>query len=59
MRKTNRARIAAPEDGATIVEIANATDWLNHSIRGLISGTVSKKMGLAVESSKPEVNERN
>jgi Protein of unknown function (DUF3489) len=43
---------------ATIAEIANATNWQNHTIRGLISGTVTKKMGLSVESVKSETGER-
>jgi hypothetical protein len=44
--------------GATLAEIAKATDWQNHSIRGFISGTLGKKMGLTVEASKNDAGER-
>jgi hypothetical protein len=44
--------------GATMAEIAKATDWQNHSIRGFISGNLTKKMGLTVESTKNEAGER-
>lgn len=46
------------KDGATMGEIAKATDWQNHSIRGFISGTVAKRMGLVIESSKNASGER-
>jgi hypothetical protein len=46
------------KEGATTAEIAKATNWQNHTIRGFISGTVSKKMGLTVESAKNDAGER-
>jgi hypothetical protein len=44
--------------GATAKELMKATGWQPHSIRGFLSGTVSKKMGLAVTSTKGEDGER-
>jgi hypothetical protein len=45
-------------DGASIREIADATQWMPHSIRGFISGGLGKKMGLSVESFKRADGER-
>ena len=39
-------------DGATLAELMRATGWLAHSVRGFLSGTIRKKMGLTVISSK-------
>jgi hypothetical protein len=44
--------------GATLNEIMKATDWQAHSVRGFISGTLTKDMGLKVVSSKRESGER-
>ncbi len=38
--------------GATIEEIVAATGWQPHSVRGAISGTLKKKLGLAVTSER-------
>jgi hypothetical protein len=45
-------------DGATLKEIMKATGWHAHSVRGFISGTLGKKMGLKIESTKREDGER-
>ena len=52
---TKQARIIAllqrPE-GASIREIVEATGWQPHSARGMISGALKKKLGLAIISGK-------
>ena len=42
------------KEGATIAEAVKATGWQPHSIRGAISGTLKRKLGLAVTSDKVE-----
>ncbi|PXW66231.1 uncharacterized protein DUF3489 [Loktanella sp. PT4BL] len=54
---TKQAQIIAllqrPE-GASVAEIVAVTGWLAHSVRGLISGSLKKKLGLPVSSAKVE-----
>ena len=45
-------------EGATTKELLKATGWQPHSLRGFISGTLGKKMGLTVESAKADNGER-
>jgi hypothetical protein len=44
--------------GATSKELMKASGWLPHSVRGFLSGMVSKKMGLTVISTKGVDGER-
>ena len=45
--------------GVTAQELMKATGWQPHSVRGFLSGTVGKKMGLTVTSTKSEDGERS
>jgi hypothetical protein len=45
--------------GVTSKELQRASGWQPHSVRGFLSGTVGKKMGLTVVSTKGEDGERN
>jgi hypothetical protein len=40
--------------GATVEEVAHATGWRRHTVRGVFSGTLNKKLGLRLASAKEE-----
>jgi len=54
---TKQAKIIAmlqrPE-GATVAEMVEATGWLAHTVRGSISGSLKKKLGLPIAAQKVE-----
>ena len=45
-------------EGATIAEIADATGWRSHTIRGAMSGSLKKRLGLTITSEKIEYRGR-
>src|SRR5437868_5783708 len=47
------AMLRRPE-GATIDEVASATGWQRHTVRGVFSGTLKKKLGLTLTSTQEE-----
>jgi uncharacterized protein DUF3489 len=44
--------------GAALKELTKATGWQAHSVRGFLSGVLTKKMGLKVRSVKGASGER-
>jgi len=56
-RSSKQAEIIAllrrPE-GATVAELAAATDWQPHTVRGVFSGILKKKLRLTFSSERDE-----
>ena len=44
--------------GASIPELAKATNWQAHSVRGFLSGTLKKRHGLAIGSTCDDGKDR-
>jgi hypothetical protein len=45
---------AAARRGGNVDEVASATGWQRHTVRGVFSGTLKKKLGLTLASAKEE-----
>ena len=55
-RLTKQERVLtllSQSEGASIEEMMQATDWQQHSVRGFLAGTVKRKLGFPLTSSKP------
>ena len=46
--------IAMLKAGATVEEIAAATSWQQHTVRGAMAGALKRRLGLAITSDKVE-----
>ena len=60
-RGTKTAKILAllkRASGASLQQLRKATGWQAHSVRGFLSGTLKKKMGLRVASNKLQGGQR-
>ena len=57
-KKAEVLAMLARKGGCTLAEIMKATDWQAHTVRGFVSGTLGKKMGLTVTSAKNADGER-
>lgn len=44
--------------GASIAELSEATGWQTHSVRGFLSGTLRKKLGLTLISAREDGGRR-
>lgn len=56
-RQSKQAAVIAllrRSEGVTIGEVVSATGWQPHTVRGLFSGTLKKKLGLALNSAPEE-----
>ena len=45
-------------EGATIAQVMEATGWQQHTVRGTLAGTLKKRLGLTIESSKQAGGQR-
>jgi hypothetical protein len=49
-KQSRLINLMSSANGATIADLAKATGWQPHSVRGVISGVLRKKLNLKVEN---------
>ena len=57
-KTTQMVELLRRNGGATLDELVAFTGWKANSVRGFLSGTIGKKMGLKLESTKGEDGKR-
>ena len=57
-KKAEVIDLARRSQGVTLAEIMELTGWQAHTVRGFISGTLIKKLGLKIESFRSKEKER-
>ena len=57
-KTANLVELLSKKQGASLARLQRAGRWQAHSVRGFLSGTVGKKLGLTVISTKVEDGER-
>ena len=51
-------KLLSRNEGATIAQMMDQTGWQQHTVRGTLAGALKKRLGLTIESDKPEGKER-
>jgi hypothetical protein len=53
-KQTIMIKLLKRPNGATIDEMAKATGWQRHSVRGVMSGVLKKRLELSIASAKED-----
>jgi hypothetical protein len=57
-KKAKVLALLGRKEGASLEQMMKATGWQAHSVRGFLSGSLGKKMGLTITNEKVESGQR-